>query len=101
MSLSKISFAIASVVVLAAGAPAFAGNDSGTVQNAVQTNVVTGRGNVTSNSGTQTSTTVQLRGNNASGTSQGLDQMNTVNGRGNVTSNTVTQTARTGQYRGR
>jgi hypothetical protein len=101
MSLSKISFAIASIVVLAAGAPAFAGNDSGTIQGAVQTNGVTGRGNVTSNSGTQSATTVQLVGNNSSGTSQNLDQMNTVKGRGNVTSNNVIQRATTGQLRGR
>jgi hypothetical protein len=101
MSFSKISFAIASVVVLAAGAPAFAGNDSGTTQTAVQTNDVSGRGNVTTNSGTQTSTTIQLRGNNSAGTKQTLDQMNTVTGRNNRTSNAVTQTAVTGQLRGR
>jgi hypothetical protein len=101
MSLSKISFAIASLVVLAAGAPAFAGNDSGTVQGAIQTNGVSGRGNVTTNSGTQTSTTVQLVGNNSSGTKQILDQANSVAGRSNRTSNAVTQTAVTGQLRGR
>jgi hypothetical protein len=101
MSLSKISFAIASVVLLAAAAPAFAGNDSGTVQNAVQTNDVLGSRNTTTNRGTQSATTGQAIGNNASGTSQGLDQMNTVTGRNNRTGNDVTQTARTGQLRGR
>jgi hypothetical protein len=101
MSLSKISFAIASVVVLAAGAPAFADNDAGTVQNAVQTNDVVGRNNTTTNRGTQSAVTGQARGNNAAGTSQSLDQLNTVTGRRNVTSNNVTQTARTGQLRGR
>jgi hypothetical protein len=101
MSLSKISFAIASVVVLAAGAPAFADNDSGTVQTAIQTNNVSGRNNTTTNRGTQSAVTGQARGNNASGTSQALDQQNNVDGRRNVTSNTVTQTARTGQLRGK
>jgi hypothetical protein len=101
MSLSKISFAIASVVVLAAGAPAFADNDAGTVQTAVQTNDVLGSRNTTSNRGSQSAVTGQARGNNAAGTSQGLDQMNTVTGRRNTTSNDVTQTARTGQLRGR
>jgi hypothetical protein len=101
MSLSKISFAIASVVVLAAGAPAFADNDSGTVQNAVQTNDVLGNRNTTTNRGTQSAVTGQARGNNASGTSQGLDQMNTVTGNRNRTGNDVTQRAATGQYRGR
>jgi hypothetical protein len=101
MSLSKISFAIASVVVLAAGAPAFAGNDAGTSQTAIQTNDVAGRGNVTTNNGVQTSTTVQVRGNNSAGTKQILDQANIVTGRNNVTTNNVRQNAVTGQFRGR
>jgi hypothetical protein len=101
MSLSKISFAIASVVVLAAGVPAFADNDAGTVQSAVQTNNVTGSRNTTTNRGTQSATTGQARGNNAAGTSQSLDQLNTVDGRRNTTRNNVDQTATTGQLRGR
>jgi hypothetical protein len=100
MSLSKISFAIASVVVLAAGVPAFAGNDSGTVQTVIQTNTVVGNGNTTINSARQTAVTTQRggrAGSNAAGTSQNIDQLNTVDGNNNFTSNSTTQNAVTRQ----
>jgi hypothetical protein len=98
MSLNKISLAIASVVVLAAGAPAFA-NDAGTVQTVIQTNTINGNGNTTINSARQTSVTSQRggRGSNAAGTSQTIDQLNTVDGDNNFTSNRTVQTSTTRQ----
>jgi hypothetical protein len=99
MSLNKISFAIASVVVLAAGVPAFA-NDSGTSQTVIQTNTVVGNGNTTINSARQNAITRQrggLAGSNAAGTTQTIDQLNTVEGNNNFTSNSTVQNAVTRQ----
>jgi hypothetical protein len=98
MSLNKISLAIASVVVLAAGVPAFA-NDAGTSQTVIQTNTIVGNGNTTINSARQTAVTTQRgrAGSNAAGTSQTIDQVNTVDGNNNFTSNSTVQTAVTRQ----
>jgi hypothetical protein len=99
MSLSKISFAIASVVVLAASAPAFAGNDSGTVQEVIQTTTAGGSGSTAISTANQNSTTRQTGRDNASGTSQRADQQTTANGRRSYAASDANQDSNTVQRR--
>jgi hypothetical protein len=99
MSLRNISIALASVVVLAA-APAFA-QDTATVQDNVQTNIVTGRNNRSTNNSTQVSGTSLRNGRGDVGTSQRNDQQNDVDGRGNDSTNNNTQVSGTASRNGR
>jgi hypothetical protein len=99
MSLRNISIALASVVVLAA-APAFA-QDAATVQDNVQTNVVTGKNNRATNNSNQVSGTSQRNGRGDVGTTQKNDQMNDIEGKGNAATNNSNQVSGTSQRNNR
>jgi hypothetical protein len=96
MSLRNISITLASVVVLAAGAPAFAG-DAAVVQDSVQTNTVTGNRNTTKNTSNQAGGTAQRGRTGDAGVSQKNDQLNDVAGNRNKTDNVNNQAAGTAQ----
>jgi hypothetical protein len=103
MSIQKISIALASVLVVAAGVPAFAGtvNTSGTSQDNVQTNTIDGSRNRATNSSTQRAKTSQSgrRTDNEAATTQSSDQLNDINGKRNNGTNTNTQRSNTRQSR--
>jgi hypothetical protein len=103
MSIKKVSIALASVLVMAAGVPAFAGtvNTSGTSQTNVQTNTIDGSRNRATNSSTQRSNTTQSgrRTDSEAATVQANDQLNDITGRRNVGNNTNTQRSNTRQSR--
>jgi hypothetical protein len=84
MSIQKISIALASVLVMAAGVPAFANtiNTSGTSQTSTQTNVVSGDRSSGVNISSQDARTSQSGRNtdNQSATVQGSDQFNRISG---------------------
>ncbi len=97
MSLRNLSIALASVVVLAAGLPAFA-QDAAIIQDNVQTNTVTGNRNTTKNTSNQAAGTAQRgRGTGDAGVSQKNDQLNDVLGDRNRTDNVNNQAAGTAQ----
>jgi hypothetical protein len=97
MSLRNLSIALASVVVLAAGLPAFA-QDAAIIQDNVQTNTVTGNRNTTKNTSNQAAGTAQRgRGTGDAGISQKNDQLNDVLGNRNNTQNVNNQAAGTAQ----
>lgn len=100
MSLRNISLALTSVIVLAAGVPAFA-QDSAIVQDSTQTHTITGDRNTSRNNSTQVSE-IRQRGNTGNaGTSQRNDQLSDVLGDKNTTTNNNTQVSETRQRRGR
>jgi hypothetical protein len=86
MSIQKISITLASVLVMAAGVPAFANtvNTSSTTQDNRQTNVVSGNGSSGINVSRQDASTSQsgLRTDNLARTSQSNDQFNRISGNG-------------------
>ena len=97
MSLRNLSIALASVVVLAAGLPAFA-QDAAIIQDNVQTNTVTGNRNTTKNTSNQAAGTAQRgRGTGDAGVAQKNDQLNDVLGDRNRTDNVNNQAAGTAQ----
>jgi hypothetical protein len=103
MSIKNLSIALTSVLVMAAGVPAFAEtiNTNGTSQTGVQTNDSTGRGNVGVNNSNQSSSTRQSgrRTDNQSATVQSIDQLNRADGRGNVGVNNSNQRSNVRQSR--
>jgi hypothetical protein len=76
-------------------------NTSGTSQDSVQTNTITGRRNTGTNDSTQRSKTDQSgrRTNNEAATTQYSDQLNDINGKRNTGTNTNTQRSNTRQSR--
>jgi hypothetical protein len=103
MSIKNLSIALASVLVMAAGIPAFAGTDntSGTSQINTQSNVITGRNNTATNNSTQRATTSQSgrRSTNEAATVQDSKQDNDIVGKGNRATNNSTQRSNTRQSR--
>jgi hypothetical protein len=103
MSIKKVSIALASVLVMAAGVPAFAEtvNTSGTSQSNVQTNTIDGSRNRATNTSSQSATTRQSgrRTDNEAATVQANDQLNDITGRRNVGTNSSTQRSNTVQRR--
>jgi hypothetical protein len=103
MSIQKISIALASVLVMAAGVPAFANtiNTSGTSQTNLQTNTVSGNRSSGVNTSSQDARTSQSgrRTDNQAATVQGNDQLNTVGGSRSTGRNTNDQNAVTIQRR--
>jgi hypothetical protein len=84
MSIQKISIALASILVMAAGVPAFANtiNTSGTAQDNRQTNIVSGDRSSGVNISRQDARTSQSGRNtdNQSATVQGSDQFGNISG---------------------
>jgi hypothetical protein len=103
MSIQKISIALASVMVMAAGVPAFANtiNTSGTSETNVQTNMISGNRSSGVNTSAQRATTSQSgrRTDNEAGTIQANDQLNDVSGNRSNGRNTSIQTSTTTQRR--
>jgi hypothetical protein len=102
MSIKKI-VALASVVVVAAGVPAFAQtvNTSATSQSNIQTNIITGNGSSGVNVSSQSARTSQSgrRTDNEAATVQANDQLNNISGNRSTGRNTNTQTSTTIQRR--
>jgi hypothetical protein len=96
MSLRNLSIALASVVVLAAGLPAFA-QDAAIIQDNVQTNTVTGNRNTTKNTSNQAAGVGQRGRTGDAAVSQKNDQLNDVLGDRNRTDNVNNQSAGVGQ----
>jgi hypothetical protein len=80
MSLRKLSVGIASVIVLAAGIPAFA-NEAAIVNESVQTTRATGRGSVATSTSNQEARIRQTGRNNDAGISSSNDQLTEATGR--------------------
>jgi hypothetical protein len=103
MSIKKVSIALASALVMAAGVPAFAEtiNTSGTSQSNIQTSNVDGNRNTTTNNSSQRATTLQSgrRTDNEAGTVQKNDQLSNVDGNRNTTTNNNDQRSYTRQSR--
>jgi hypothetical protein len=103
MSIKKVSIALASVLVMAAGVPAFAQtiNTSGTSQSNIQTSNVDGNRNATVNNSSQRASTVQSgrRTDNEAATIQKNDQLINVDGNRNGTINNNDQRSVTRQSR--
>jgi hypothetical protein len=103
MSIQKVSIALASVMVMAAGVPAFANtiNTSGVSQTSIQSNIISGNRSSGVNNSTQRATTSQSgrRTDNEAGTIQGNDQLNDVSGNRSNGRNTSIQTSNTTQRR--
>jgi hypothetical protein len=96
MSLRNLSIALGSVVVLAAGLPAFA-QDAAIIQDNVQTNTVTGNRNTTKNTSNQAAGVGQRGRSGDAAVSQKNDQLNDVVGNRNTTDNINNQAAGVGQ----
>ncbi len=103
MSIQKISIALASVLVMAAGVPAFANtiNTSGTSQTNVQTNEISGNRSRGVNVSSQDARTSQSgrRTDNEAATVQSSDQLNRVGGNRSTGRNTNDQVSVTTQRR--
>ncbi len=103
MSIQKISIALASVLVMAAGVPAFANtvNTSGTSQTNVQTNEISGNRSSGVNDSSQNARTSQSgrRTDNEAATVQSSDQLNRVGGNRSTGRNTNDQVSVTTQRR--
>jgi hypothetical protein len=99
MSLRKLSVGIASVIVLAAGVPAFA-NEAAIVNESVQTTRATGSRSVATSDSTQSATIRQRGRNNDAGISQSSDQLTEATGRRSDAASVSNQTG-TIRQRGR
>jgi hypothetical protein len=100
MSLRKLSVGIASVIVLAAGVPAFA-NEAAITQDNVQTTRASGRDSTATSDSTQNASIRQRgRNGNEAGVGQTNDQLTEASGRNGSASSTNGQDANINQ-RGR